>query len=99
MPESHIASLHDNCILHDLGETQLLVVIIEFHIVRTHEHITENDQRTCWCWNIQTSHAEQALALVVDDVIRLLKGVLVSTEHDINGRCLAVAINGVLPVE
>merc|ERR1711907_909004 len=65
----------------------------------SHEHITKNDQRSSGCWDVKAGRAEEALALVIDDVVLLRECVRLATQDNIEIRTRAVAVNGVFLVE
>jgi len=82
--------------LDDLSEPQLLVVYIKFDVVATHEHITENVQRTSWSWNVQSSEAKEALSLLVDHIVFFLQSVCLAADDELDIWACGIAINGVL---
>jgi len=68
--------------------------------VRTHEHVSQNEERTCWRWNIHAQEGEQALATTCrQGIVRLCECVLLATDNEVDVWSVCVAINCILLVE
>merc|ERR1712099_74272 len=84
----------------DLSETQSLLINVKLHIVRAHEHVTKNEQRSCWRRDIHAQKRKQALATTSwQRVVCLSKRVLLASDDEVNVWCICVAVDGVLLVE
>merc|ERR1711966_371201 len=78
---------------------KLLIAPVKLDIVFAHEHIPQDPQRTIWCWNIDASQGKQTHAARLDDILALLKSVVLASDGEHHVRCISIAVDGVLAVD